>query len=83
MDNDVDLNLGDHFSLVIEEQIALGRYRDKSEVLRAALRLLEEHELRLTALRTALIDGEQSGASMPFDFDAFVTNKRGAKLAAS
>lgn len=38
--------------------------------------LVEERETRLNALREALIAGENSGASTPFDFDAFVTRKR-------
>jgi Arc/MetJ-type ribon-helix-helix transcriptional regulator len=30
-------------------------------------------ETRIETLRAALVEGEQSGASSPFDFDAFVT----------
>jgi antitoxin ParD1/3/4 len=51
--------------------------------VRAGLRLLEEHEMRVEGLRAALIEGEQSGASTPFDFDGFIASKRkGEKPAA-
>jgi antitoxin ParD1/3/4 len=38
--------------------------------------LLEEHETKLATLRAALIEGEQSGPSEPFDFDRFLEGKR-------
>ncbi|MDR2240754.1 MAG: type II toxin-antitoxin system ParD family antitoxin [Zoogloeaceae bacterium] len=69
-------SVGDHFQGFINGQITQGRYRSASDVVRAALRLLEEKETRLAALRTALIEGESSGASTPFDFDAFIARKR-------
>ncbi len=34
-----------HFEQVIDRFIATGRFNNKSEVIRAGLRLLEEHEL--------------------------------------
>jgi antitoxin ParD1/3/4 len=70
------LNIGEHFSAFIEAKIAEGRYGSASEVVRAALRLLEEKEAELEALRAALIEGETSGASAPFDFDEFLAGKR-------
>jgi antitoxin ParD1/3/4 len=33
-------------------------------------------EAELAALRAALIEGENSGPSTPFDFDAFIARKR-------
>ncbi len=69
-------SLDEHFSAFIEDEVASGRYRSASDVVRAALRLLEDRETRLDALRQALIAGENSGASTPFDFDEFVSRKR-------
>ena len=71
-------SIGEHFSGFIETQVKEGRYSSASDVIRAALRLLEEQETRLAALRSALIDGEQSGSSTAFDFDAFMARKRAA-----
>lgn len=69
-------SLDEHFKAFIEDEVASGRYRSASDVVRAALRLLEEREARLDALREALTVGEKSGVATPFDFDAFVSRKR-------
>ncbi|HEX4769134.1 MAG TPA: type II toxin-antitoxin system ParD family antitoxin [Lichenihabitans sp.] len=78
MSKNTSFTLGDHFSDFIEAQIRQGRYGTASDVVRAALRLLEEREVRLTALRTALIEGERSGPSTTFDVETFITRKRAA-----
>lgn len=68
--------IGDHFTSFISEQVGTGRYGSASDVVRAGLRLLEEHETKARALQDALIAGEQSGQPRPFDFEAFKTRKR-------
>lgn len=55
------ISLGRHFEGFVRKQVTGGRFGTASEVIRAALRLLEEDEARLAALRSALEDGEQSG----------------------
>ena len=72
-------SLGEHFTNFVETQVKEGRYSNASDVMRAALRLLEEREAKLVALRAALIEGEQSGASTPFDFESFIARKRNGK----
>lgn len=37
-----------------------------------------EREAKVAALRNALIEGERSGPSTPFDLDAFIAAKRAA-----
>ena len=68
----VTVSLGQHYEEFIRQNIAGGRYNNASEVVRAALRRLEEDETRLAAMRAALIEGEESGIVEDFDPKAFV-----------
>lgn len=68
----VTVSLGPHYEEFIRQNIAGGRYNNASEVIRAALRRLEEDETRLAAIRAALIEGEESGIVEDFDPQAFV-----------
>jgi len=78
MGKNTSFSIGDHFGEFVAAQVEQGRYSSASDVVRAALRLLEEQEAKLAALRAALVEGEQSGPSTPFDFEAFVIQKRNA-----
>ena len=55
------VTLGDHFDHFVAEALANGRYRSASEIIREWLRLLEDRETKLAALKAALLEGEQSG----------------------
>ena len=68
----VTVSLGPHYEEFIRHNIDAGRYNNASEVVRAALRRLEEDELRLAAIRAALIEGEESGIVEDFDPQGFV-----------
>ena len=71
------VSLGDHFTNFIDAQVQTGRYGSTSEVVRAGLRLLEEHDLKLKALQEALVAGEESGVPAPFDSESFLARMRG------
>ncbi len=76
MAKNTSMSLGDHFAVFINTQVQTGRYGSASDVVRAGLRLLEEHETKVKALQDALIVGEQSGESRSVNFEDFKTQKR-------
>ncbi|MGV8912834.1 MAG: type II toxin-antitoxin system ParD family antitoxin [Rhodoglobus sp.] len=76
MAQNTSISLDDHFARFLSSEVETGRYRSASEVVRAALRLLEDQETHVAALRASLIEGEESGAPEEFDFDAFVASKK-------
>jgi antitoxin ParD1/3/4 len=76
MGRNTSFSLSEHLASFVESKVAEGRYASASDVMRAGLRLLEEQEVRLDALRAALAEGETSGAATAFDFDDFLARKR-------
>ena len=61
MGKNTSISLGEHFERFIQDEITTGRYNSVSEVVRSALRLLENEENKVKELRRAIEDGEQSG----------------------
>ena len=59
--------LGSYFEDFIRAKISQGRYNNASEVIRAGLRLLEENEQQIMALKAALNEGVKSGVAENFD----------------
>jgi antitoxin ParD1/3/4 len=49
--------IGKHFEMFIQDQLRSGRYNNASEIVRDALRLLEERERKLAALDAAIARG--------------------------
>jgi len=70
------VSLGDYFANFIDAQVQTGRYGSASDVVRAGLRLLEEHDVRLKALQDALVAGEESGVPAPFESESFLVRMR-------
>jgi antitoxin ParD1/3/4 len=71
MSKNTSIILGDHFMNFVSAKMAEGRYSSASDVVRAGLRLLEDEDIKLAALRAALLEGENSGPAEAFDFDDF------------
>ena len=65
------MTLGPHFEDFIKRQIASGRYKNASEVVREGLRTLETREQKLEALRAAIQPGIDAANRGEFveDFD--------------
>jgi antitoxin ParD1/3/4 len=76
MGKNTSVVLGEDFETFINRQIARGRFGSASEAIRAGLRLLEEEELKLERLRTAIDEGDASGEAESFDIEEFLASKR-------
>jgi antitoxin ParD1/3/4 len=63
------ITLGEHFDQYIAEQLASGRYRTASELIRESLRLHEEREVKIAAMRAAIEEGLASGVYQNFSFE--------------
>ncbi len=57
----MNISLNRHFDEFVGEAVKSGRYKSSSEVVREGLRLLEERETRLVALRNEIDRGKASG----------------------
>jgi antitoxin ParD1/3/4 len=60
------LSLGEHWEVFIRNEVSSGRYGSASEVVRSALRVLEERKTKLEALRAHLAEGAAQAARGEF-----------------
>ncbi|WP_026951872.1 type II toxin-antitoxin system ParD family antitoxin [Algoriphagus mannitolivorans] len=67
MGRNTSVSLGDYFEEFVDSKVSEGRYSSASEVIRAGLRLLEEEENKLIALKNAVQEGIESGIVKDFD----------------
>ena len=81
MGKNTSISLGNHFENFIENSITKGRYTNASEVVRAGLRLLEEEEEKVVALRRAIQEGIDSGIAENFDSKKFLQELKSRKKA--
>lgn len=80
MSKNTSISLGNYFDQFIHNRISEGRFKNVSEVVRAGLRLLEEEENKVIALRSAIQEGIDSGIANDFDpkkhLESLKANKR-------
>lgn len=63
MHKNISVSLGAHYEQFISHQVGLGRFGSASEAICTGHHLLEEREAKLSLLRRALIEGEESDTS--------------------
>jgi len=69
MSKNTSISLGNYFNQFVTSQISEGRYKNVSEVIRAALRLLENEENKVIVLKNATQKGLKSPRVEDFNFD--------------
>jgi antitoxin ParD1/3/4 len=72
MKKNTSISLGQHFDEFIKEEVASGRYKTASEIIREGLRMLEVKREREETLKEAIEAGRNSGYIKNFDVDAFL-----------
>ena len=79
MGRNTSISLGNYFESFVKNRITEGRYKNASEVIRAGLRLLEERENKVLALKNAIQEGIDSGINENFDADEFLKELKSTK----
>jgi len=76
----MNISLTPHLEKLVQAKVESGLYNSASEVMREALRLMEERdqvrELRLEELQREIQKGIDSGESTPLDFEAIKARGR-------
>lgn len=67
MGRKTSISLGDHFEDFVESEVSMGRFANASEVIKAGLRLLEEKETKISALKQAIDSGIDSDLARNFN----------------
>ena len=79
MNRNTSVSIGDYFDNFIQSRISAGRYKNASEVVRAGLRLLEEEENKIIALRAAIQEGIESGIAYDFNSESHLEELKAKK----
>ena len=81
MSKNTSITLGNHFEDFVQNRISTGRYKNASEVIRAGLRLLEEEEDKVAALKQAIQEGINSGIAENFEPEQFLKDLKAQRAA--
>ena len=79
MSRNTSISIGTYFDNFIQNRISAGRFKNASEVIRAGLRLLEEEETRIIALREAIQEGIESGIAYDFNPESHLERLKAKK----
>ncbi|MBY0435389.1 MAG: type II toxin-antitoxin system ParD family antitoxin [Cyclobacteriaceae bacterium] len=79
MGRNTSISLGDHFENFVDDKVSTGRFKNASEVIRAGLRLLEDEEAKVVALRKAIQEGFESGMVKNFSPKKHLEKLKSAK----
>lgn len=79
MAQNTSISLGNYFDDFVKSKVNKGRYKNVSEVIRAGLRLLEEHENEVQILKDAIQEGVDSGIAEDFNPDKFLQELKSKK----
>jgi antitoxin ParD1/3/4 len=79
MGRNTSISLGDHFENFVDSKVSTGRFKNASEVIRAGLRLLEEEEMKIVALKKAIKVGIDSGLARNFNAKSHLEKLKSAK----
>lgn len=77
----MNVSIGERWEGFVEAAVKSGRYGSASEVVREGLRLVEEREARLRALRNTLNESIAEGGSFSDDDLAAALDAKAAALA--
>lgn len=79
MGRNTSISLGNHFEDFVDDKVSTGRFKNASEVIRAGLRLLEEEESKIVALKKAIQEGFDSGLDNNFNATKHLEKLKAAK----
>ena len=79
MNKNTSISLGNYFDEFVQGRINEGRFKNVSEVIRAGLRLLEEEENKVIALRKSIHKGIDSGIANDFNPDEHLQSLKDKK----
>lgn len=72
----MNVSLTPYFEEFVKQKVESGLYSSASEVVRDALRLLDEKEKKLADLRQAIQEGPDGALAIPADFEAIKAKTR-------
>ncbi len=78
MNKPVQITVSDQAASFLSRELESGRFDTVDDVVEAGLRMLEEEQMKIERLRELLIEGENSGDTVPFDPEGLMESVREA-----